>query len=135
MSNKLIRSLYESRLAGFGLLKSLPIAWENVQFTQPATAYLKSYLLKAPTGSDDLKGDHRVYEGVYQVSVFVPKGQGPQAAETLAAELATLFPLNLRLTSGSFTVQIIEPCSEGPAVQGDTHYMIPVSFKYRADTV
>lgn len=56
-------------------------------------------------------------------------------AETLAADLEVLFPLNLRLASGEFAVQIITPCSEGPSISGDTHFMVPVSFTYRADTI
>lgn len=135
MSNKMIRSLYESRLAAYAASKSLTVAWENVSTNQPNGDYLRSNLLPAPTGSDDLAGDHRVYEGVYQVSVFVPMGGGPVRAANLAEELIALFPLNLRLTLGGFTVQIITPCSEGPPIQTGTHFMIPVSFNYRADTI
>jgi len=40
----------------------------------------------------------------------------------------------LRLESGAFWVQITSPCSQYPGLTGDTHYMVPVRFKYRADT-
>ena len=72
--------------------------------------------------------------GLFQLSVHVPLGNGPSAAETLADELSALFPMALRLESGAFWVQITSPCSQYPGLTGDTHYMVPVRFKYRADT-
>ncbi|MTI92148.1 MAG: hypothetical protein FH750_12350 [Pseudomonas stutzeri] len=135
MSHKLIRSLLQGRLNAFATARTIPVAWENVQFAPPAGQYLRFNLLKAPTDSADLAGAHRKYSGVCQISVFVPKGKGPTEAETLAADIAELFPLNDRLTSGSFAMQITSPCSEGPPINGDTHFMVPVSFTYRADTI
>lgn len=135
MSQKLIRSLLQGRLNTFATARTLPVAWENVQFAPPAGQYLRFNLLKAPTDSADLAGAHREYSGVCQISVFVPKGKGPTDAETLAADLAELFPLNDRLVSGSFAMQITSPCSEGPPINEDTHFMLPVSFTYRADTI
>lgn len=135
MSQKLIRSLLQGRLNAFAAARTIPVAWENVGFTPPAGQYLKFHLLKAPTDSADLAGAHREYSGVCQISVFVPKGKGPTEAETLAADLAEVFPLNVPLVSGSFSVQITSPCSEGPPITGDTHFMVPVSFTYRADTI
>ncbi|WP_312141184.1 phage tail terminator-like protein [Stutzerimonas nitrititolerans] len=135
MSQKLIRSLFELRLAEFAAAISIPVAWENVRLNPPAGQYLRFDLLKSPTDSSDLAGAHREYSGVCQISIFAPKGTGPAVAETLAADLEVLFPLNLRLASGEFAVQIITPCSEGPSISGDTHFMVPVSFTYRADTI
>ena len=135
MSTKLIRSLYEQRLAMWAAARSLPVAWQNVPFTPPASGiYLRAFLLPATTDSLDIEGAHRLYTGVFQVSTVAQSGQGSGAAEQIAADLAELFPLNLRLTSGSFIVQILSPCSRGPAVQDGSSYMIPVSFRYRADT-
>lgn len=135
MSQKLIRSLLELRLAAFAAARSLPVAWENVGFDPPAGQYMKFNLLKAPTDSSDLAGDHREYSGICQISLLAEKGKGPSGVESLAIDVSALFPLNLRLVSGGFVVQVITPCSEGPAIPGDTHYMVPVSFSYRADTI
>lgn len=134
MTQKLIRSLYEQRLAAWAAARSLPVAWQNVSFTPPASGiYLRAFLLPANTDSLDLEGGHRLYTGVFQVSIVTPNGQGSGAAEQLAADLDAEFPCNLRLTSGLFAVQIVSPCSQGPMIQGDTHFMLPVSFRYRAD--
>ncbi|WKN20810.1 DUF4128 domain-containing protein [Azotobacter vinelandii] len=134
MSTKLIRSLYEQRLAAWASARSLPVAWQNVKFAPPASGiYLRAFLLPADTDSLDLEGAHRLYTGVFQISIVAPSGQGSGTAEQLAADLDAEFPLNLRLTSGAFAVQIVSPCSQGPVIQGDTHYMLPVWFRYRAD--
>lgn len=135
MSNKLIRTLYEQRLAAWAATKPLPVAWQNVPFTAPAGTYLEAFLLPADTDSLDVAGDHRVYTGVFQVSIVAPKGQGSEPAETLGEEIAALFPNNLLLSSGTFAVQSISPCSIGPAIQGGTHYTVPAWFRYRADTI
>jgi hypothetical protein len=134
LSTKLIRSLYEQHLAAWAAARSLPVAWQNVPFTPPTSGlYLRAFLLPATTDSLDLEGAHRLYTGVFQVSIVAPSGQGSGAAEQLAADLATEFPLNLRLSSGGFTVLTISPCSQGPAIQDSSSYVIPVSFRYRAD--
>lgn len=135
MSQKLIRQLYEQRLATWAATKSLPVAWQNVPFTPPAGTYLRAFLLPADTDSIDLAGAHRGYAGVFQVNIVAPEGQGSGAADTLADELDELFPNNLPLNSGAFGVQTITPCSAGPAIQDGTRYAIPVWFRYRADTI
>ncbi|TKD32587.1 DUF4128 domain-containing protein [Azotobacter chroococcum] len=134
MSTKLIRSLYEQRLAAWASARSLSVAWQNVSFTPLASGiYLRAFLLPADTDSLDLEGAHRLYTGIFQVSIVAPNGKGSGAAEQLAADLDALYPNNLRLTSGAFAVQIVSPCSQGPAIPGETHMMLPVSFRYRAD--
>lgn len=134
MSNKLIRSLFEQRLAAWATVKSIPVAWDNVQFTPPAGSYIRATLLPADTTSLDLDGNHRGYSGRFQISINIALHSGPGQASRLAEEIAELFPVALRLESGAFWVQIIAPCSELPSVTGDTHYMVPVRFRYRADT-
>lgn len=135
MTQKTIRSLIEQRLATWAASKSLPVAWQNFAFTPPSTTYLRAFLLPAETDSPDLQGAMRTFTGVYQVSIVLPEGQGSDAGETLAAEIDALFPLNLRLTSGAVTVQVIGPASPGPAIHDGARYLLPVSFRYRCDTV
>jgi len=135
VSQKSIRALIEQRLATWAATKSLPVAWQNVAFTPPAGTYLRAFLLPAETDSPDLQGVMRTYAGVYQVSIALPEGQGSGAGETLAGEIDALFPLDLRLNDGAVTVQMISPASIGPAIQDGSRYTLPVSFRYRCDTV
>lgn len=137
MSQKVIRAIYEARLATWAAARSpaLSVAYENQPFTPVTGAtYLKASLLPAPAGSDDLAGAHRRYGGVFQVSVYAPINVGSGAANGIADELAALFVLNARLTSGAVTVQQVSPATVAPALQIENHYVIPVSFAYRADT-
>lgn len=137
MSAKRIRALYEGRLKTWAAARvpALPVSYENVPYT-PTTGstYLKCFLLPATTTSEDLAGALTTYRGVFQVSVCAPINKGAGAALGIADELAALFVVNARLTATGFTVQQITPCSVAPALQDDTHYIVPVSFTYRADT-
>jgi hypothetical protein len=135
MSEKLIRSLYEGRLKTWASarLPALTVAWENVTMTPPTGAYLRAFLLRGDTTSRDLYGDNRHRVGVFQVNIVCPGGTGPGAAEGIAAELDTLFPMNLILTSGAFSVTQVTPLRTRPALPDD-RYTVPVDFAYRADT-
>lgn len=136
MSQARIRSAIESRLASWAAARvpALPVAWENVPFTPPAGAYLRAFLLPASTISRDMKGDHRGYRGVYQVSVVVPSGNGPGAGEAIAKEVADLFPVNLQMTASGLTVQVVSPVSIANAIPETDRRVVPTSFEYRAQT-
>lgn len=136
MSNKLCRQAIEARLSAWAAARSpaLPVAWENVAF-DPVAIYLRGFLLPAQTASADLAGKHREFHGIYQVSVVCPINQGPGIAEGIAAEIAALFPLNLRLAVTGLTVQINAPASAAQGGTDGNYYIVPVSFGYRADTL
>jgi hypothetical protein len=135
MSEKLIRSLYEGRLKTWAAarLPALTVAWENVTMTPPTSAYLRAFLLRGDTTSRDLYGDNRHRVGVFQINIVCPGGAGPGAAEGIAAELDALFPMNLILTSGAFSVTQVTPLRTRPGIPDD-RYTVPVDFAYRADT-
>lgn len=138
MSTKAIRVILESRLSTWAAARvpALRISFENNAFTPAAgETYLRATLLPANTGSLDLKGDHRLYRGVFQIDVRRPIGSGAGPALDIAAELNTLFPVNGRYTSGTVTVQAITPPSAAQGAQADSEYVVPVSFQYRADVI
>lgn len=137
MSNALIRAAFEQRLATWAAARSpaLQIAYQNVAFTAPNAAYLRAYLLPAETGSRDLLGTHRQYGGVFQVSIVTPHGAGPGAAEAIVSELNTLFPVNLRITSGAITVTVTRPASAGSGLTEPGLYIVPVDIRYRSDVI
>lgn len=136
MTQRLIRSLYEQRLSAFATARSIQVAWNNVGFTPPAgEIYLGVDLLPAPTEVPDLAGEHLVYRGVFQISIVAPSGQGSGAVEQLVEDVAVEFPADLLLTAGALSVMIVSPCSQGPAIQDGTSYMVPVSFTYEGRTL
>lgn len=136
MSEKLIRSLYEARLKAWSAARvpALPVAWENVGFSPPNDTYLQAFVLRAETTSKDLEGAMRNRTGVFQINIVCPIGKGAGHAESIAAEIDTLFPNNLRLTSGAFFVQSISPLRTRPAIIGVDRYTVPVDLQYRSDS-
>ncbi len=136
MSTSRIQRLFESRLATWAAARvpALAIAYENVDFTPPAGAYLACFTLPAETLSDDLAGAHRGYQGIFQINVCVPLQVGKAPASAIADQLAALFPLNLKLTAGGFDVFVRTPLIERAGQPDETHYTLPVDFVYRTDT-
>ena len=135
MSEHLIRSAFESRLATWAASQGYPVAWENVELVpQPAGAYMRAFLLPADTFSDDLTRAHAVYRGIFQVSLCMPVGTGPAAAESIVAALRALFPASTPLTSGTMLIYITDPLSRGPGIAEPDRYVVPCSLPYRADT-
>ena len=136
MSQKRIRAIYEGRLKTWADARSpvLRIAFENVPFT-PANGetYIKAFVFPAMSVNLDLAGASTTYRGVFQASVCVPINNGSGAASGIADELAALFVPNTLLTDGVVTVQQVTPASIAPALQGESEYIVPVSFTYRAD--
>ncbi len=132
-----IRALLEARLKTWADAQSpaIPVAWQNVPFTPPAGRFLRAWVMPAETGSETLDGAHRRYTGVFQVSVYVPQGTGPGAAETLAEAIAALYPMNDILDTTAIAVQITSPMSIAAGINADGRYVVPVSCRYRADTV
>lgn len=137
MSHNIIASIYEARLIAWA--KALPVPLkvvvENEAYT-PAngSTYLKAFTLPAGTTSNTLSGDHKLYTGVFQVSIVTPSGKFRGAAGAVADQIAALFPLYERITKGALTVVTMSPVDPGPGIPDDTAFTVPVSFMYRADT-
>ena len=137
MSHNIIASIYEARLIAWA--KALPVPLkvvvENETYApKDGETYLKAYTLPADTVSNTLAGDHRLYTGVFQVSIVTPSGKYRGVAGALADQIAALFPLYERNTKGALTVVTMSPVDPGPGISEDATYTVPTSFLYRADT-
>lgn len=132
-----IRTLLEGRLKTWADAQSpsIPVAWQNVPFTPPTGRFLRAWVMPAETGSETLDGAHRRYAGVFQVNVFVPQGTGPAAGEALAEAIAALYPMNDLLSMTGLDVMIVSPMSIAQGFNSDGRYVVPVSCRYRADTI
>lgn len=137
MSHAVIASIYEAKLIAWNAarLDKLKIVFENTAYT-PAEGetYLRAFNIPGDTASNTLGGDHRLYTGVFQVSIIAPAGTGKTKTNPIAAELTSLFPLYARDTKGTVTVVTMSPVDPGPGITGDSTYTAPVSFSYRSDT-
>jgi len=134
MTQAIVRRALESALKAYADAQSITVAWENIEFTQPDTVYLRAFVLPAETTSADIGRVNRRFSGVFQVSIVSPTGTGPAATETIAAGLSAAFPPATPLGAGGVTVWITEPLSQGPAIQDRDRYVIPCSLPYAADT-
>lgn len=135
MSDQLIRQLYESRFQAFADARGRKVAWENEALDPEPEQYFEAFVLPGTTTSSDLAGAHRAYVGVVQFNVVAPKGGGLADALEVAQAIVDLFPLNLELTSGAFKVKQVSPATIARAIPDATRVRVPVSFRYRADTI
>ncbi|CAI2797101.1 DUF4128 domain-containing protein [Pseudomonas fluorescens group sp.] len=137
MSHAIIASIYEAKLIAWNAARSdkLKIVFENTAYS-PAEGetYLRAFTIPGDTASNTLGGDHRLFTGVFQVSIIAPAGTGKIKTNPITTELVGLFPLYARDTKGAVTVVTMSPVDPGPGITGDSTYTAPVSFLYRADT-
>lgn len=135
MSHALIRQIFESTLTAWASTNSYNIFYENVE-AEPTVdqIYIKSFLLPASTQSLTLAGDHEKFVGVFQVSIATPLGVGVGLANDIAEEIKGLFPIYQPFEKNGFKVQPISPLHVMDGIVGDASYVLPVSFRYRADT-
>jgi hypothetical protein len=137
MSHAIIASIYEAKLITWNNARpeKLKIVFENMAYTPAADeTYLRAFTLPGDTASNTLGGDHRLFTGVFQVSIIAPAGTGKTKTNPIAEELIDLFPLYARDTKGLVTVVTMSPVDPGPGTTGDSTYTFPVSFLYRADS-
>lgn len=135
--NGKIRAAFEGRLSTWAGTKGHRVAWQNVPFTPVhGELYLRPALIPAQTDSIDMEGKHRGYTGVFQVNIIAPSGSGSGAAETVAADLAALYPVNLRIVIDTTQyVMVLRPVSVAPQIQHEGTFTLPAYFYYRMDTV
>ncbi|QLG93521.1 DUF4128 domain-containing protein [Pseudomonas yamanorum] len=137
MSHAIIASIYEAKLIAWSKACAEPIkiVFENTAYS-PADSetYLRAYTLPGDTASNTLGGDHRLFTGVYQISIIAPTGTGKTKTNPIVAELTSLFPLYARDTKSGVTVVTMSPVDPGPGITDAPTYTVPVSFQYRADT-
>ncbi|MBF6029674.1 DUF4128 domain-containing protein [Pseudomonas sp. P115] len=137
MSHAIIAAIYETRLIAWNAARSekLKIVFENTAYTPAADeTYLRAFNLPGDTASNTLGGDHRLYTGVFQVSIIAPAGTGKAKTNPVVAELIELFPIYGRDTKGEVTVITMSPVDQGPGINSDSTYTAAVSFSYRCDT-
>lgn len=135
MSQALIRQAFEVKLAAWAAAQSpaIPVAYENANFTPPTSRYARAFVLPGESTTIDLECKARRYVGVFQVSLFLPIGEGAGAAGQIVASLDTAFSPHTPLTAGGLEVWLTSPMSAGPAQQEADRYIVPVSCRYTAN--
>lgn len=152
MSHGRIRKLFNNALLEYTDTTGIPVYLDNVRsFDQngvpidpPANGdYLKTHLIPADTYDDSLSGDHRVYIGIYQVTIITKYGVGSLQSENIADAIQNVFELNRRfvdpadtnpIVENRFAVQVTSPVVVPEGRQQGVQWMLPIHFEYRADT-
>lgn len=112
---------------------ALPISMPEVAFDPQTTdgKYLEvSVFPNRPRWEGVTSG--RLDQGLLQVTVVWPKGQGVIAANEAAAEVMAHFPKGLQMVSGSTCVKVTqEPWAAAPLI-ADHELRVPVTIPWTA---
>ena len=111
---------------------SPPVAWENIEFTPPEGPWLRPTLLPGDTTQGSMGDDgYNEYQGLYQVSVFTPRGIGRGQALAETEKIIEHFARGTSLTAGGQSLRI-RVASRLAAVVEPNWYHIPVQIAWTA---
>ena len=139
MSKAIVRRVLESTLGTWAAAQvpAMQVAYEGVPFTPPAlsVSYARGFMLPAMTVSLDLARSHRRYMGIWQVSLYIPEGQGLAVAQAAEASLDAAYTVHAPLVNGTVLVYITHPMSAASAMPDDGRIHIPISCRYEAHVI
>lgn len=132
MSDVLIRKAFEKRLAL--MMPVLATAYENVAYTPVnGTPYQRPVLLPAQPDNATLGDAYHRLVGLFQVGLYYPLGNGPNAAQARAEAIRTQFKRGTSMTESSQTVLVIRTPTISPAQVIDDRYFVAVSIYYQSE--
>lgn len=137
MSNDIVRTAIQGRLKAWAdaQLPVLPVVWENTEYTPvQGTAYLRGFLMPAETKNPSQGGLHKVYNGLYQISVFFGKGVGTGPVEAACNGIEVLFKAGTTIEKSDRLINILRtPAVAKGAPDGAGFYMVPVTIWYEME--
>jgi hypothetical protein len=128
-----IQTALDTILKTWADAEPIVVAWENIgRQTDIDVPHVASFLLPAETGViglADIAADS--YVGIYQVNVYVEKGDGTGSSRPLVDGLLKAF---LKGTTVTVDGQItrIETSWRSNAIDNEAWYVIPVSVRYKS---
>lgn len=131
MSMRSIRDALENHLKA--MTPALPTSFENASFTPPTdgSAYQEAVLL--PANPIVPMGDMTYLEqGVFQVTVLYPLGEGTADAEERAEAIRSHFHRGLTLTVGGVSTIITSVPTVAKGFPDDGQWRVPVSIRWQA---
>lgn len=125
-----IRAAFATRLQTLSRLP--PVAWENVAFTPTAgVAYIRPHLLPGePVQAEIGTLGQNWHNGIYQISIYAPAGQGTATISALRDAIIDHFKRGTLLTYSDITVQVVKAFS-GPMLQETDWIHLPLTIRYR----
>lgn len=126
-----IESALFGRVRTMALAGAPPIAWPNLAFDPPASAYIRVSLLPNRNTRLFLKGaDPHFRQGILQLVVAAPLNGGSTFATALAGAIAEHFPADLALYESNVKVVIQAAPDVGEALKEDVAWTVMVSVRY-----
>lgn len=127
-----IRAALEAEIANVsGVPAAAQRCWENVRFEPTVgTAWVRMTLLPGETRPATMGANPQIrYNGLFQVDIFRPEGEGPGTAEALADAVRDRFNVETTLTSGSITVRF-NWSEKRAAIPDSPWYQVPVLISW-----
>lgn len=120
--------------ARLATLAGVPKAWPNQDF-DPTKAgnlpYVACEIVRARTSDDTLDGEAPIVTGALIATVVVAKGTGEVAADSLAEQIAALFPMGATIPAAGMTTQILQPPHIREGIGDGTYWRVPVSIAFQ----
>lgn len=126
-----INALLFGRLNSIILSPALPVAWKDMPFAPPATAYLIAHVAtNQPRDDFRTAGEPALHRGIFSVALMYPKGGGMSAPTDVAWEIASYFPRGLHLWDGDLKVTISKTPHLPGAIIEETRTRHPVIINW-----
>jgi len=131
IETKIFRALTD-RLTTFVNSDKIAVAYPNVSYKPvEGTPYLRPNLIPAPTDALTLDGSSR-YDGILQVDVFWPEGQGIIKPMEKASAIIAHFPKQVKLFHEGVRVVVNGPPYIARALQEPGWLQLPINIPYTA---
>jgi hypothetical protein len=126
-----IADLLLTRLGTLPFSPAYQIAYPNVPFEPPAATYLEARILTNRTVNLYFaNSDPDMFQGILQITVVAPNGEGAVNASDIAGEIAADLKA-AQITGDGITIKIEDRPSLAPMMQDKDRIRIPVSARYR----
>ncbi len=126
-----VRRAFEKTLAA--MASALPTAYENVIFTPVAgTPYQRINILRAAPADLVMGRTLTQLQGICQVSLFYPQGEGTADAELYAERIKALFKPPMSITEGSTRIDVNNTTTIATGFNDEDRWVIPISIPWSA---
>ncbi|MGA0608830.1 phage tail terminator-like protein [Caldimonas sp. KR1-144] len=113
---------------------ALPTAWQNMDFTPPASGgYQRVALLPAQPENPSIGASLHREVGILQVTLIYPQNAGPSAAEARAEAIRAQFRRGSSWIKDGVTVIVDGTPAIAAGRNEDGRFVVPVSIPYHAN--
>lgn len=133
MNLQLIRAALDTRLSTWADLP--PVAWEGQDFAPTdGVTYAAVNLLPNRPDNPTLTESLIDAGGVYQVSLYFPRGADTGVIDALAGSLVAHFTAGLSLVAATIRVRVVGTPAITAGIPTGDRWLVPVSVRYRCLT-